>query len=102
MALTSSTQYGVHYEWGFQDADAPAIDNKFVPRSADLSWEPEVNTQAVDGEGHADSVTRSKKNKQKITASFTGYVLDGFDPEAVPETFPFLEGSAHQEAACVF
>jgi hypothetical protein len=88
MSLVSNNQHGATYEFGFQAADAPAIAG-FVARTADLKYEPEVDAVATDGEGHADSVTTSKPSKRKITATFTGYITDQFDPVSLPEGFNF-------------
>jgi hypothetical protein len=88
MALVSSNQHGAQYEWGFQAADAPTLTG-FVARAADLKYEPEVRSEATDGEGHVDSVTTSKPSKRKITATFTGYITDQFDPLTLAEGFTF-------------
>jgi hypothetical protein len=88
MALVSSNQHGAQYEWGFEAADAPAITG-FVARAADLRYEPEVRSEATDGEGHVDSVTTSKPAKRKITATFSGYITDAFDPTTLSEGFNF-------------
>lgn len=90
MSLESSTQIGATYVWGFKAADAPNIGPGFVPRRAEITYEPEVRDQATDGEGHADSVTISKPEKRKWTTKFTGYITDEFDPESFPVSFEWL------------
>lgn len=90
MALASSTQVGQSYVWGFQDSDAPTIGTGFVPRSAEVKYEPEVYSQATDGEGHTDSVTLSKADHRKWMATFTGYITDQFDPSTFSVSFEWL------------
>jgi hypothetical protein len=87
MPLASSSQEGQAYVFGFQASDAPSIGTGFVPRSAELRYEPEVYAQAMDGEGHTDSVTLSKADKRKITATFTGYITSSFDITTFPLSF---------------
>ena len=93
MPLVKSSQHGATYKWGFAAADAPSISN-FSARGADLTYEPEVKSMATDGEGHVDSVTVSKPTNRKISAKFTGYVAESFDPLSLPEGFTF-EGRYH-------
>src|SRR5687767_11829039 len=76
MPLESATQIGATYVWGFQAADAPNIGPGFVPRRAEIKYEPEVKGMATDGEGHVDSVTVSKADKRKWTTTFSGYITD--------------------------
>jgi hypothetical protein len=86
MALTQTNQHGATYEFGFQAADAPTIAG-FVARRAEIKYEPEVMAEAKDGEGATDSVTISKPNKRKASATFTGYITDQWDPESLAEHF---------------
>lgn len=90
MPLESSTQIGATYVWGFQSADAPNIGPGFVPRRAEIKYEPEVKDMATDGEGHVDSVTVSNADKRKWTTSFSGYITSEFDPESFPVSFTWL------------
>jgi len=89
MPLVNSNQYGAAYQFGFLASDAPTISN-FVARAAELRYEAETFAQAMEGEGHTESVTTSKPTKRKITGTFSGYILAGFDPSAIGATFSFL------------
>jgi hypothetical protein len=75
MALVSNNQFGQIYEFGISDADAPTIPGMKV-RKLELTYQPEVNEKADDGEGHAESVTTSKPDKRMIQATATGYISD--------------------------
>lgn len=88
MALVSSNQFGQSYKFGFASTDAPTITG-FVARSAELSWEAETFSQATDGEGVTDAVVTTTPAKRKITATFTGYILSGFDASAISASFTF-------------
>lgn len=88
MSLQSVNQYGASYKWGFQDSDAPTISGLKL-RTAELVYEPEVNSEATDGEGHADAVTISKPNKHTINATFTGYAETSIDPNTLAQSFTF-------------
>jgi hypothetical protein len=88
MPLVNSNQFGQSYKFGFQDADAPTIVG-FVPRAAELRWEAETFSAATDGEGLADSITTTKPDKRKITATFSGYIRAGFDASAISHSFTF-------------
>lgn len=88
MPLTNSNQYGQSYLFGFLSSDAPTITG-FVARSAELRYEAETFAQAQDGEGITESVVTTKPDKRKITATFGGYILSGFDPSGIAATFSF-------------
>lgn len=88
MPLANSNQYGQSYLFGFSSADAPTITG-FVARSAELRYEAETFAQAQDGEGITESVVTTKPDKRKITATFGGYILSGFDPSSISATFNF-------------
>lgn len=89
MALVNSNQFGASYLFGFLSTDAPTITG-FVARSAELRFEAETFAQAQDGEGLTESVVTTKPDKRKITATFGGYILTGFDPSAISASFMFL------------
>jgi hypothetical protein len=89
MALVNSNQFGASYLFGFSSADAPTITG-FVARSAELRYEAETFAQAQDGEGLTESVVTTKPNKRKITATFGGYIVTGFDPSSISASFTFL------------
>lgn len=91
MPLESATQIGATYVWGFQAADAPNIGPGFVPRRAEIKYEPEVKDMALDGEGHVDSITVSKPDHRKWSTTFTGYITDEFDPNSFPVSFAWLD-----------
>jgi len=82
-------QYGASYRFGFASTNAPAITG-VVPRSAELSWEPEFFGQANDKEAHAAAIVVSKPSKRKIAAIFIGYCLATFNPANVPNNFSFI------------
>ncbi len=88
MALVNSNQYGQSYLFGFSSADAPVITG-FVARSAELRYEAETFAQAQDGEGVTESVVTTKPDKRKVTATFGGYIITGFDPSSISATFTF-------------
>lgn len=89
MPLVNSNQFGQSYLFGFSSTDAPAITG-FVARSAELRYEAETFAQAQDGEGVTESVVTTMPNKRKITATFGGYIITGFDPSAISASFTFL------------
>jgi hypothetical protein len=89
MALVSSNQYGASYLFGFSSSDAPTITG-FVARSAELRYEAESWAAATDGEGVTEAITTTKPEKRKITATFTGYIITGFDPSTIGDSFTFL------------
>lgn len=89
MPLVNSNQFGASYLFGFTSSDAPTITG-FVARSAELRYEAETFAQAQDGEGITESVVTTKPNKRKITATFGGYILSGFDPSSISASFTFL------------
>lgn len=93
MALVESTQYGNLYKWGFLAADAPSINANFTPRNGDLKIEPEVTSTATDGEGHAESITRTKQSLQKLTFSVSGYITPTFDAGAISASFSWTPSS---------
>lgn len=88
MALVSSNQYGASYLFGFSSTDAPTITG-FVARSAELRYEAETFAQAQDGEGLTESVVTTKPTMRKITATFGGYILSGFDGSSIGASFTF-------------
>lgn len=88
MALTNSNQFGQSYLFGFLSTDAPLITG-FVARSAELRYEAETFAQAQDGEGITESVVTTKPDKRKITATFGGYILSGFDASSISANFSF-------------
>jgi hypothetical protein len=88
MALVNSNQYGASYLFGFLSSDAPTITG-FVARSAELRYEAETFAQAQDGEGLTESVVTTKPDKRKITATFGGYIITGFNPATIAATFTF-------------
>jgi len=71
--LIKNNQFGQTYEFGLNDADAPVIPGLKV-RTLDLTYEPEVNETAQDGEGAVESVTTTKPDKRSIKATATGYI----------------------------
>jgi len=89
MPLVNSNQYGQQYVFGFLSTDAPTITG-FVARTAELRFEAETFVQATDGEGITESVVTTKPNARKITATFGGYIITGFDPTQISATFTFL------------
>jgi hypothetical protein len=89
MALVSSNQYGASYLFGFSSGDAPTITG-FVARGAELRYEAEAWAAATDGEGVTEAITTTKPEKRKITATFNGYVITGFDPSTIADSFTFL------------
>ncbi len=89
MPLVNSNQFGQSYLFGFLSSDAPVITG-FVARSAELRFEAETFAQAQDGEGLTESVVTTKPNKRKITATFGGYIIAGFDPSTISASFTFL------------
>lgn len=90
MALTKSNQYGQSYEFGFPGSiDEPPTITGFVARAAELRFEAEVFAEAKEGEGHSDSIVTSKPVNRKITATFTGYIITGFHPEDISDSFTF-------------
>src|SRR6267378_3387670 len=88
MALVSSNQYGASYKFGFKSTDAPAITG-FVARAAELRWEAETFQVATDGEGITEAVVTTKPEKRKITGTFSGYIIEGFDASAISAAFTF-------------
>jgi hypothetical protein len=88
MALVNSNQYGANYLFGFLSTDAPAITG-FVARSAELRYESETFAQAQDGEGVTESIVTTKPDKRKITATFGGYIISGFDASGIGDHFTF-------------
>lgn len=88
MALVSTNQFGASYKFGFESTDAPTITG-FVARAAELRWEAETFAQAMDGEGHTEAIATSKPDKRKITATFSGYILTGFDASTISASFTF-------------
>lgn len=89
MALVNSNQFGQSYLFGFLSTDAPTITG-FVARSAELRFEAETFAQAQDGEGVTESIVTTKPDKRKVTATFGGYIITGFDPTAISASFTFL------------
>ena len=89
MALVNSNQFGQTYLFGFLSSDAPVITG-FVARSAELRFEAETFAQAQDGEGVTESIVTTKPDKRKITATFGGYIISGFDPSSISASFTFL------------
>ena len=85
---TDTITIGELYQFGgIKDSNAPTgIHAAFVCRTAEPRWAPEVQATATNGEGKVDSVTVDKRDKRQIVVTFTGYILDGFDPAEVPET----------------
>jgi hypothetical protein len=88
MALVNSNQYGQSYLFGFLSTDAPTITG-FVARSAELRYEAETFVQAQDGEGVTESVVTTKPTARKITATFGGYIISGFDGSGIGDHFTF-------------
>lgn len=89
MPLVNSNQFGQSYLFGFSSSDAPTITG-FVARSAELRYEAETFAQAQDGEGVTESVVTTKPNIRKVTATFGGYIITGFDPSSISASFSFL------------
>jgi len=89
MPLVNSNQFGQTYLFGFSSSDAPTITG-FVARSAELRFEAETFAQAQDGEGVTESVVTTKPNLRKVTATFGGYIITGFDPSSISASFSFL------------
>jgi hypothetical protein len=89
MPLVNSNQFGQQYLFGFLSSDAPTIAG-FVARSAELRFEAETFAQAQEGEGLTESVVTTKPLKRKVTATFGGYIITGFDPTTLPASFTFL------------
>jgi hypothetical protein len=88
MPLVNSNQFGASYSFGFLTSDAPVITN-FVARAAELRWEAETFAQAMEGEGHTEAIVTSKPTKRKITGTFSGYILSGFDASSIGASFTF-------------
>ena len=88
MALVNSNQYGQSYLFGFLSSDAPSVTG-FVARSAELRYEAETFVQAQDGEGITESVVTTRPTKRKITATFGGYIISGFDGSQLGDSFTF-------------
>jgi hypothetical protein len=88
MALVNSNQYGQNYLFGFLSTDAPTITG-FVARSAELRYEAETFSQATDGEGVTEAVVTTKPDKRKITGTFGGYIISGFDGASIGDHFTF-------------
>jgi len=80
--LLENGSLGPAYVFGFQTADAPAVTG-FSARNADLTIEPEVYSEAKDGEGFTTALARTGP---KITASFGGY-LTAASLAVLDETF---------------
>lgn len=89
MPLVNSNQFGASYLFGFASSDAPSITG-FVARAAELRYEAETFAQAQDGEGLTEAIATTKPDKRKITATFSGYILSGFDPSTISASFTFL------------
>jgi len=89
MPLQSATQFGEEWVCGFQASDAPNICTGFQPVENNVDYEPEKYSTSENGEGHVDSVTVTKKNKRKGTATFTGKITSDYNPLTVPESFPW-------------
>ena len=88
MALSDTELHGVNYVFGFASADAPVIAN-FSCRKAELKFAPEVKAEAMNGEGHVESIALSKATKRVITGTFTGYISAGFSSNAIGNAFNF-------------
>jgi len=88
MPLVNSNQYGQSYLFGFTSTDAPTITG-FVARSAELRYEAETFAQAQDGEGVTESIVTTKPDKRKVTGTFGGYIITGFDPSGISAGFNF-------------
>lgn len=88
MALVDSNQYGATYEYSVESGDVPVISG-ITLRRAELKWDPEVMSVATNGEGHVEAIAISKVNKHKITATFTGYIAQGTDPNSLSQSFTF-------------
>jgi hypothetical protein len=91
MPLVNSTQYGQNYEFGFPEDSAPDFGGSFVARQAELRYEAEVFAQAQEGEGHTDSIVTSNGDMRKVTGTFSGYILAGFNVDDFPPTFSFAD-----------
>ena len=65
-----SSTVATAYAFGFQTSDAPTIDG-FSARNADLVYEAEVYSEAMDGEGFVTAIARTEA---KVSASFGGYL----------------------------
>lgn len=89
MPLVNSTQFGQSYEFGFPADGAPDFGGNFIARQAELRYEAEVFAQAQEGEGHTDSIVTSNGDKRKVTGTFSGYILTGFDVDNFPPYFSF-------------
>lgn len=91
MPLVNTHQLGASYQFGFPgDSTAPDFGNTFIPRSAELRYEAEIFAQAQDGEGLTDSVVTTNSNMRKITGTFTGYIIVGFNVGAFQDEFDFV------------
>lgn len=88
MPLVNSNQFGANYLFGFSSTDAPTITG-FVARSAELRYEAETFAQAQDGEGVTESIVTTKPDKRKITGTFGGYILAGFNASGISASFTF-------------
>lgn len=88
MALQYSNQYGAAYLFGFLSTDAPTITG-FVARSAELRYEAETFATATNGEGVTEAVVTTQSQNRKITATFGGYIISGFDGSGIGAYFTF-------------
>ena len=90
--MANNEFHGNSYVFGFESADAPTITN-FSARSAELTYEPEVFVQAMDGEGLTEAVALTKAANRKISGTFTGYIAAGFSGNSIANTFNFTVNS---------
>lgn len=88
MPLVNSNQFGQSYLFGFASTDAPTVTG-FVARAAELRYEAETFAVAQDGEGITEAVVTTKPAMRKIVATFSGYILSGFDPSSISASFTF-------------
>lgn len=92
---TTAELHGTSYSWGFQSTDAPPISG-FTPRRAEITAEPEVYSEAKDGEGMVESIAITVANKRMITGTITGYipvsVIGG--SASLPTTFSWAMGGS--------
>lgn len=87
--MPNTDLFGAQYVFGFVSSDAPVISN-FFARKAELTYEPETFTQAMDGEGITEAVAMTKATHRKITGTFTGYIQSGYSGNAIGNSFSFV------------
>ena len=89
MALIGSNRYGQSYRFGFGASDAPSLGG-VVCRAAEVRSEAEVFITATNEDAEVVAIAMSPAVKRKLTATFSGYCLEGFSQASVPNQISFL------------